>query len=143
MRKALLMLPELKLNRYSYQLLLAAILILLIIVMSLSSEYFFAWKNFRNILDQSSVYIILSVGMTFVIASGGVDLSVGNLAGMSGVIMALLMKSGVPVAVAIPVGLLAGTTTGIVNGTIISVLRINPFITTLATMSIARASPWL
>jgi ribose transport system permease protein len=127
-----------KFGKYSYQILLLAILILMILIMGISSEHFFAWKNFRNILDQSSVYIIISVGMTFVIASGGVDLSVGNLAGMTGVIMALLMKNNVPVIPAILLGLAAGVFIGIINGSIISFLKINPFITTLATMSIVR-----
>lgn len=125
-------------NKYFAQLLLLAILIALIIILSGISEYFFAWKNFRNILDQCAVYLILSVGMTFVVASGGVDLSVGSLAGLSGVIMAVLMKAGLPVASAVGLGLLTGVLIGVVNGLIIARLKINPFITTLAMMTIAR-----
>ena len=120
------------------QILLTIVLIVLIIALSVASEYFFTWINFRNILDQCSVYLILSLGMTFVIASGGIDLSVGSVAGMSGVIMAVLMKAGMPVLPAVILGILSGIISGIANGAIISMLKINPFITTLATMTITR-----
>ena len=63
-------------NKYFPQILLTAVLLLLILILSTTSEYFLSWKNFRNILDQCAVYLILSIGMTFVIAGGGVDLSV-------------------------------------------------------------------
>lgn len=125
-------------NKYFSQILLCVILLIMVVVLSSTSEYFFAWKNFRNILDQCAVYLILSVGMTFVIASGGVDLSVGSIAGLSGVIMAVLMKAGLPVLTAVIIGILAGVTIGLMNGLIISKLKINPFITTLAMMTIAR-----
>ena len=125
-----------RLTRYLTQFILAGVLLLMMLVISCFSEYFFAWSNFRNILDQSAIYIILAVGMTFVIASGGVDLSAGCLAGLSGVIMAALMKSGLGVPEAIGLGFLAAVTMGTCNGLIISVLKINAFITTLATMTI-------
>lgn len=127
-----------KQSKYFSKILLGAILIIMVLVLSLTSEYFFAWKNFRNILDQCSVYLILSIGMTFVIASGGVDLSVGSIAGLSAAAMAVLMKSGVSVTAAVLIGLAAGILVGIANGSIISYFKINPFITTLATMIIAR-----
>ena len=120
------------------QILLTIVLIVLIIALSMASEYFFTWINFRNILDQCSVYLILSLGMTFVIASGGIDLSVGSVAGMSGVIMAVLMKAGMPVLPAVILGILSGIISGIASGAIVSMLKINPFITTLATMTITR-----
>ena len=120
------------------QILLTAVLIIMIIGLSVSSEFVFTWKNFRNILDQCSVYLLLSLGMTFVIASGGIDLSVGSIAGMSGVIMAVLMKAGMPVLPAVLLGILSGVLTGIINGALISYLKLFPFITTLATMTITR-----
>lgn len=125
-------------NKYFPQMLLGAVLITMTIVLSVASEYFFAWKNFRNILDQSAVYLILSVGMTFVIASGGVDLSVGSVAGLGGVTMAVLMKGGAPVFFAVAAGILTGVAIGIVNGITVSILKINSFITTLAMLSITR-----
>ena len=120
------------------QILLTIVLIALIVGLSIASEFFLTWRNFRNIFDQCSVYLLLSLGMTFVIASGGIDLSVGSIAGMSGVIMAVLMKAGMPVWAAVLLGILAGVITGVINGSIISFLKLNPFITTLATMTIAR-----
>ncbi len=125
-------------NRSFPQILLTLALLILILILSLTSEYFLAWKNFRNILDQCSVYLILSLGMAFVIASGGIDLSVGSIAGMCGVIMAVLMHSGMQTYPAILLSLGIGIATGAVNGVIISLIRINPFITTLATMTITR-----
>lgn len=125
-------------NRSFPQILLTAVLIVMIIALSLSSEFFLTWKNFRNIFDQCSVYLLMSIGMTFVIASGGIDLSVGSVAGMSGVIMAVLMKAGMPVLPAVLLGILAGVLTGVINGALISYLKLFPFITTLATMTITR-----
>ena len=129
---------RIRLQRLFPQLLLTMVLVFLIIVLSLSSEYFLSWDNFRNILDQSSVHILLAVGMTFVIASGGIDLSVGNLAAFSGVVMAVAMKADLGVFSAILLGYLAAFSFGLVNGLVVSYVKVNPFITTLASMSIAR-----
>ncbi len=125
-------------HKYSSQILLAGVLLCLLLVMSCSTQYFFAWKNIFNILDQGAVYLILSVGMTFVIASGGVDLSVGSLAGLSGVLMAVMMKAGASVPAAIMLGIAVGVLLGACNGIIISCIRINAFIATLVTMTITR-----
>ncbi|MCR4962570.1 MAG: ABC transporter permease [Firmicutes bacterium] len=126
------------LSRAFPQLLLTLALLVLVIFLSVSSDYFWAWKNFRNILDQCSVYLILSLGMAFVIASGGIDLSVGSVAGMCGVIMAVLMHGGVATYPAILLGIAIGVVSGVVNGVIVALIRVNPFITTLATMTITR-----
>ena len=125
-------------GKYDYQLLLAGVLLVLLLILSAASEYFLAFKNFYNVLDQNAVYLILSVGMTFVIASGGVDLSVGSLAGLGGVIMAVLMKAGMNVPGAIALGIATSVLAGVFNGIIISCLKINAFITTLVSMTICR-----
>ncbi len=127
-----------KLNKYFPQILLCGVLLLLVIFMTCASEYFLQWRNFRNILDQCAVYIVLAVGMTFVIGTGGVDLSVGYLAGFSGVVAAIAMKAGLDYRVAVLLGLVTGTFVGFVNGFFVSKVKINPFITTLATMSISQ-----
>ena len=127
-----------KLNKYFPQLLLLGVLVVLVIFLTCTSEYFLQWRNFKNILDQCAVYIILSVGMTFVIGSGGVDLSVGYLAGFAGVVMAIAMQAGIDYRIAILLGLALGTFIGFVNGYIIANVKINPFITTLATMTISQ-----
>ncbi len=127
-----------KLQRMFPQLLLLCVLIVLSAVLGILSEYFWSWENIRNILDQSSVYIILAVGMSFVIASGGIDLSVGNVAAVSGVVMAVAMKAGIGIGSAIVLGFACAVLFGLLNGAVISFIKINPFIATLATMSIAR-----
>ena len=127
-----------KLQKIFPQLLLSGVLLALIITLSITSEYFLSWENFRNILDQSSVHILLAIGMTFVIASGGIDLSVGNVAALSGVVMAVAMKADVGVFPAVLLGYFVALLFGLLNGIVVSYIKINPFITTLATMSIAR-----
>lgn len=127
-----------KLNKYFPQILLCFVLLAMVVFLSCASEYFLQWRNFKNILDQCAVYIILSVGMTFVIGSGGIDLSVGYLAGFAGVVMAICMEAGIDFRVAILLGLAVGVFVGFVNGVIIANIKINPFITTLSTMSISQ-----
>lgn len=127
-----------KLNKYFPQILLCCVLLILFVAMTFASEYFLQWRNFKNILDQCAVYIVLAVGMTFVIGTGGVDLSVGYLAGFSGVIAAITMKAGLDYRLAIVLGLGTGILMGFVNGFFVAKVKINPFITTLATMSISQ-----
>ncbi len=121
-----------------HQLLLLLLLLLMMTGLSLASPFFLTWDNFRNILDHTALYVVLAIGMTFVIASGGIDLSVGSVAALSGVCMAVALKAGVPVPLAIIFGLSCGVLAGIFNGLIISALKINPFIVTLGSMSVAR-----
>lgn len=120
-------------------LLLMLVLIVLIIIFSLTTEYFLTLYNFKNILSQSVINIILGIGMTFVICTAGIDLSVGSVAAFSSVILALALKMNMPVIIAILLGILAGGFAGFINGYLISILKVNHFITTLATMSIWRA----
>ena len=75
---------------------LITILVVLIMVLSIASPFFLSWKNCRNILNQSAIYLVLSVGMTFVICMGEIDLSVGAIIGFSGMIMGMLCVAGVP-----------------------------------------------
>lgn len=125
-------------NEYGIQILLCCALLLMIAVLSVASPFFWQWENLRNILDQSAVLIIISIGMTIVIASGGIDLSVGAVAALSGVVAAICLKLGVPVVVAVLAAMGVGALTGMANGGLISCLNLNPFIVTLGTSSIAR-----
>lgn len=129
---------KIKLNKYFPQILLCCVLLVLLIAMTFASEYFWQWRNLKNILDQCSVYIVLAVGMTFVIGTGGVDLSVGYLAGFAGVVAAIVMKAGFDYRLAVLAGLALGALVGFVNGFFVSKVKINPFITTLATMTISQ-----
>lgn len=125
-------------SNYFAQILLGLILLLAIILLSSLSPYFLTWANIRNILDQSTLLVIMGVGMTFVICTAGIDLSVGAVVALSGVCMAVALHSNISVEIAILLGLAAGTVVGIFNGLIISVFNINPFIVTLGTMSVTR-----
>ncbi len=125
-------------NEQFSQVLLGLILITLVLLLHHASPFFMTWDNWRNILDQSALLVIVSLGMTFVICTGGIDLSVGAVAALSGVCMALAMHAGVPVETSIILGLAAGAVVGLANGLLISQINISPFIVTLAAMSIAR-----
>jgi ribose/xylose/arabinose/galactoside ABC-type transport system permease subunit len=125
-------------NNISPQVMLLVVLLLLGMILSVSTPYFFRWDNLRNILDQSTLDIITGVGMTLIICSGGIDLSVGSVAALAGVLTAIALQSGANVPLAVVIGLSAGLLVGFFNGFLISLIRINPFIVTLASMSIIR-----
>jgi len=104
---------------------------------------FLSWDSFINVLNRSSVYGILAVGMTYVIILGGIDLSVGSLISFAGVICALIVKhGGAPVPLWLVIGwvaaLAAGATSGSVVGLFVTRFQIPPFIATLALMSSLR-----
>ena len=125
-------------REHSYILLLVGILAALIIVLSVASPFFLTWKNIRNILNQSSIYLILAVGMTFVISMGEIDLSVGAIIGFSGMIMGMLNSAGQPALLSMAIGLAVAAGLGLVNGVLVSFGKINSFIVTLAMMTILR-----
>lgn len=125
-------------NEHFSQILLGLVLILLAALLNQASPFFMTWDNWRNILDQSALLVIISVGMTFVICTSGIDLSVGAIAALSGVCMALAMHAGLSVEASILMGLAAGAAVGLFNGLLISRLNLSPFIVTLAAMSVTR-----
>lgn len=127
-----------KLKEYSYTFILLGVLLVVIFIMAIMSPYFFSWKNCRNILNQSAIYLALSIGMTFVICAGQIDLSVGAIIGFSGVCMGLLLNQGVSPIWAILIELLIGVIVGIVNGIFVAYGKINSFIVTLGMMTILR-----
>ncbi len=94
-------------------------------------DTFLTVDNFTIVIKRSSYVIITAVGMTMVIVSGGIDLSVGSIFAFSGVVGALAVKSGVPVPIAVPMGIAAGAACGVVSGLMITILRVPPFIATL------------
>ncbi|SCG82875.1 ribose transport system permease protein [Proteiniborus sp. DW1] len=127
-----------RLEPYRMTILLFSILSLMVIVLSIVSPFFLTLRNIKNILDQTSIYIILSVGMTFVICSGGIDLSIGSVIAFSAVISGIAMKGNVSVGVSVLLGLVVAMLIGCLNGFLISFIKINPLIVTLSTMSIFR-----
>ena len=112
--------------------------LLLALVLSLSSPFFLTERNIFNILDQSVVIGIVAVGMTFVILTGGIDLSVGAVFGLTGILLAQLLQT-VPIPLAIPLAVLAGAGTGLFSGVLIAVFGLAPFVVTLGVMAIGRS----
>ena len=115
------------------------ILLLLILVMSLINDLFFQFDNMINIIRQTAFLGVVAMGMTLVILTAGIDLSVGSLMAISACIMGVAATEwGVPPALAILLGLLAGAFMGVVNGFVITKGKIQPFIATLGMMVLAR-----
>ena len=112
--------------------------LLLAIILSLSSPYFLTERNIFNILDQSVVIGIVAVGMTFVILTGGIDLSVGAVFGLTGIVLALALKA-IPIVLAVPVAVAAGAGIGLFSGVLIAVFGLAPFVVTLGIMAIGRS----
>ena len=114
-------------------------LLLLGLLLSILSPYFLTVSNILNILRQISIIGIVSVGMTYVIITGGIDLSVGSVLALSAIIGALALKGGVNIAFSILILLAAGGLCGFVNGIlIVARIKMPPFIATLVMMSVAR-----
>ncbi|MGQ9857045.1 MAG: ABC transporter permease [Fervidobacterium sp.] len=113
-------------------------LIGLVILFSILSDRFFTVSNFINVLRQVSMQAIIAFGMTIVIISGGIDLSVGSVFALSAAILASIVSKG-SIALGIIVALATGAGFGLVNGFIIAKAKLQPFIVTLATMAIARS----
>jgi ribose transport system permease protein len=110
----------------------------IIIILSVISSDFFSVGNLLNVLRQISINALIAFGMTFVILTGGIDLSVGSILALSGAITAGMISGGVDVWFAVFAGLLAGALMGAVNGVLIAKGKIAPFIATLATMTVFR-----
>lgn len=115
-------------------------LIIFSVIISLLNDRFLTISNILNILRQTSINSIIAAGMTFVILTGGIDLSIGSTLALTGAIGAYLISSGVHPAVAVIVALIAGLIIGMLNGVIISKGKVQPFIVTLATMTILRGA---
>ena len=118
-------------------------LIGLSIVLWIMTPYFLTVSNLLNVAQQTSINAIIAVGMTFVIITAGIDLSVGSLVAFSGVVLASVLQAGVPLPIAILVGLGVGLFCGMINGLLITHGRIPPFISTLGMMSVARGAALL
>ncbi|WP_425806731.1 ABC transporter permease [Desulfitobacterium sp. Sab5] len=113
-------------------------LILLVVILSIISSNFLSISNIFNVLRQVSINALIAFGMTFVILTGGIDLSVGSIVALSSALAAGMMASGMNSGIAILAGILSGAAMGTVNGIIISRGKVAPFIATLATMTIFR-----
>ncbi|WP_329158185.1 substrate-binding domain-containing protein [Streptomyces sp. NBC_01717] len=114
-------------------------LVVLVVAMSLLSGDFLTTQNLLNVGVQASVTAILAFGVTFVIVSAGIDLSVGSVAALSATVLAWMATSeGVPVWIAVILAVATGIACGLVNGALVSYGKLPPFIATLAMLSIGR-----
>lgn len=107
------------------------------------TPHFLTVSNLLNVVEQTSINAIVAVGMTFVILSAGIDLSVGSIVALSGVVLGTALQAGQPLVLALPLSFAAGAACGLANGALISWGRLPPFIVTLGTMSIARGAALL
>jgi len=121
------------------QLAAAGALIVVFIFLSFASPVFLSADNLFNIGSQTAVTAVIAIGMTLVIITAGIDLSVGSVAALAGVLGVMMMsQAGLPVPVAILGGTLVGAICGLVNGLLVSVAGLNPFIATLGMLTVAR-----
>lgn len=114
--------------------------LVLVLFTALEPDRFPTAVNFRTVLTQTVIVGLGAVGMTFVVVSGGIDLSVGSSIALSTIVIARLLRDGASPAAAALAGVVAGGAVGVVNGTLITRLRIAPFIVTLGTLQIVRGT---
>jgi len=119
-----------------------ALALLIGIVLSILSPYFLTRANVFNLLDQSVVVGLIAIGMTFVILTGGIDLSVGSVAGLTGIVLALALKS-MPIPAAVAVAVSAGALIGLFSGLLIAWFGLAAFVVTLGVMAIARSLAYI
>ena len=113
-------------------------LVVLVILVTIMNPSFLSSVNLLNLLRQVSVNALIAFGMTFVILTGGIDLSVGSTLALSGAFVAGLISSGMSPLLAMIAGLMVGAILGMINGLLIAKGNMAPFIATLATMTIYR-----
>ncbi|PIC58352.1 MULTISPECIES: ribose ABC transporter permease [Sporosarcina] len=113
-------------------------LLLIVVIISIMSPSFLTLNNLFNVLRQVSINALIAFGMTFVILTGGIDLSVGSILALTGAVTAGMMSGGMDPILAMLLGVLLGVLLGAINGLIIAKGKVAPFIATLATMTIFR-----
>ncbi|CAB3792318.1 ABC transporter permease [Pararobbsia alpina] len=119
---------------------IVAVLILLCIVLTFSNQYFLTWGNIADILRQTSINGILAVGMTYVVLTSGIDLSVGSTLALAGMVSASVITGAHPHGVALGLlsGLVVGGLVGAVNGVLVARFAVPSFVATLGMLSVAR-----
>ena len=118
-------------------------LFLLCALLSVLTPFFLTRSNLMNVMEQTAINAVIAVGMTFVILSAGIDLSVGSIAALSGVVLANRLQAGWGLVPAILAGLATGAFCGLLSGLLITRGKLPPFIATLGMMSMARGAALL
>jgi len=120
-----------------------AVFVVLCAIISMLTPHFFTVTNLLNVAQQTVINALIAVGLTYVIISGGIDLSVGSILAFSGVVMAHTLRLGWPLPLAILAGVGVDAGCGLVNGLLIAYGRLPPFIATLGMMCVARGGALL
>lgn len=115
-------------------------LLVLCFILWVATPFFLTVDNLLNVLLQSSINAIIAIGLTYVIITAGIDLSVGSILAFAGVVMASALHAGIPMPIAIGIGLGIGALCGLVNGLLVTFGSLPPFIVTLGMMSVARGA---
>ena len=115
-------------------------LLALCVILWAATPHFLTVSNLLNVLEQTALNAVVAVGMTFVIISGGIDLSVGSVLAFAGIGLALALESGMTPPAAVAIALAMGAVCGSINGLLITLGRLPPFIATLGMMSVARGA---
>ncbi|MGI6664865.1 MAG: ABC transporter permease [Christensenellaceae bacterium] len=136
-------------NERRQQITLIAIILAVCVLWAIASPSFLTIQNFTNIIHQMSVLCIMSYGMTVVLISGGVDLSMGFMIAFSGIVCAMIIQNGPEgdhdgnIALAIAAGILSGSVVGFINGAVVARLGLPPYIATLAMQMCLRGMSYL
>lgn len=126
-------------GRYKAEITMLIVFVLFCLLMSLASPFFMTRQNLLNVLTQISVNAVLAIGMTFVILTAGIDLSVGGSLGLSAMVSGIVMKDAHSVGLGILCALLVGLFIGVVNGFLIGYMKMPAFIVTLGVMQICKS----
>lgn len=113
-------------------------LVVLFVALTIASPHFLTETNLASVVRQTAVINVIALGMTLVIITAGIDLSVGSILALAGLFGTMAMKDGHSIPYAIATGIVTGLVCGLMNGLMIALFRINPFIVTLGTMGIYR-----
>jgi len=138
MRKLLLGTDGVRRKRHWVDYAFVIAFVILVVITASMSDVFFTQRNLSNLLRQAVTNGLLSLGMLIVILTGGIDLSVGPIVALTGIMVAGMSKSGMPLVPAILICLAVGTAVGAVNGFFIARFKLQPFIVTLATLGTIR-----
>ena len=120
-----------------------AIMVIVFIIFCFLTPYFFSVKNMLNILQYSSITGVIAVGMTFVIIGGGIDISVGSVVTLVGMVLSMIMPDSGHVAEMFLAASIIGIVCGFINGFLVTKLHIVPFAVTLGTMEIFKGLAFL
>jgi ribose transport system permease protein len=122
-----------------HELMLLMLLVLVIAALTLQSERFLSPTNLLNVARGVAWFAVAALGVSMVILVGGIDLSVGAVMALAGMVCALMLHTGVPLPIAVGAGLLSGVAVGLTNGALVGLIGLPPFIVTLGTMGLARS----